>query len=440
VEWPEFCFEKRDDVEEHIFVIGDWGGIFRGAGLAPEPAWDNKRPKVPIIDDRAQIAVAEQMERRANASRPRYILNVGDNFYWGGINADCGAETYTVLESVLPQWDAVFESIYKGPALAGLPWMGVLGNHDYGGYMFTKGWDQAIAYTWGETGRWLTPALYWSTKVHYSDFSVDYLFVDSNVNDAFAPQDQPSHNMCSERNNPPDPTCGSDTGPVSAWDCTMWFMRLWQDQLAWMPKRLEKATGDWRIIVTHFPPEFHREDWSKIAREYSVDLFVTGHRHQQEVSNRDQQMGGAAWIVSGGGGGIVSEGTPTADGNDDQYGFFDLTITRDQIKIEAITHTGILRSTTIVQSSRTTTSSGTGTATATTTPAVTTATTTTTDRQRGRARRYLPRSREEDIPVMSAATGRGRLLHSGAGFTRAGIVWAAALAFAVSGLAWGAQG
>lgn len=27
---------------------------------------------------------------------------------------------------------------------------------------------------------------------------VDYLFVDSNVNDAFAPQDQPSHNMCSE--------------------------------------------------------------------------------------------------------------------------------------------------------------------------------------------------------------------------------------------------
>jgi len=362
IAWPDFCYEDRG-FEEHFFIIGDWGGLYR-PNDEPIPANDGKRPFNQEVDNFAQHFVAREMKNRANRSMPRYILNVGDNFYWGGLNVNCGSPTDSVLEATIPQWDAVFENIYNGPLL-GLPWLGVLGNHDYGGFMFTKGWDQAIAYTWGPKDRWLTPALYWSTSVHYSDFSVDYIFADSNVNDAFNPPDEPVHNMCSLANNPANPTCG-ETGPVSAEDCTMWFMNLWMDQLPWIARVLNGSTADWRIVVTHFPPEYRRDDWVQLVEQYGIDLFVTGHRHQQEVSNRDPTLGNAAWVVSGGGGGITSEGSPMTDGNDDQYGFFDVTISRRQIKLEAISHTGILRSTTIIESVRPTTTATTTTATTTT--------------------------------------------------------------------------
>ncbi|CAK0831651.1 unnamed protein product, partial [Prorocentrum cordatum] len=51
-----------------------------------------------------------------------------------------------------------------------------------------------------------------------------------------------------------------------------------------------------------------------------------------------------AYIISGGGGGITSESEPSADGDDDQYGFMDLTLSKHEIRIEAISHGGQMRS------------------------------------------------------------------------------------------------
>merc|ERR1712113_57252 len=50
-----------------------------------------------------------------------------------------------------------------------------------------------------------------------------------------------------------------------------------------------------------------------------------------------------AWVVSGGGGGVTSEHVPDAGGNDDQYGFMDLTLAQDKLIVDAISHTGVLR-------------------------------------------------------------------------------------------------
>jgi len=355
VAWPDYCFEPRE-LEEHFFIIGDWGGIFQGPGVAPLTAFDNKRPFVEGVDERAQSLVAEQMKIRANVSKPRYLLNVGDNFYWGGVNTMCGESTASVDPSTMAQWRYVFEEVYSGPDLEGKPWLGVLGNHDYGGYMFTQGWDQAIAYTWGPSDRWVTPAQYWSTTVHYSDFSVDYIFVDSNMNDAFPPMADPGHNMCSQLNNPVNATCGV-TGPTSTSDCTTWFARLWEEQIPWMESRLNTSQGDWRVIVTHFPPDYRRDVWARLSETYNIDLIVTGHRHQQELFDRDPMLGNAAWVVSGGGGGITSEGMPREDGDDDMYGFMDVTISKNEMKIEALTHSGILRKTVVLEPSRPTTTS-----------------------------------------------------------------------------------
>jgi len=222
----------------------------------------------------------------------------------------------------------------------------------------------------------VTPAQYWSTKVVYSDFTVDYIFVDSNMNDAFPPEADPGHNMCSERNNPKvNASCGV-TGPTSPWDCTHWFMELWEEQILWMETRLNASTADWKVVVTHFPPDYRREVWARLATQYGIDLIVTGHRHQQELSGRDPELGYAAWAVSGGGGGITSEGMPRVDGQDNQYGFMDVTISKSEMKIESISHSGVVRLSVVVDSWRTTSSTTSATSTTTATNATTSTTST----------------------------------------------------------------
>ncbi|CAE7300628.1 CMD1 [Symbiodinium sp. KB8] len=50
-----------------------------------------------------------------------------------------------------------------------------------------------------------------------------------------------------------------------------------------------------------------------------------------------------AFVVSGGGGGITSEAIPSENGEDDQYGFMDLTVSKHEIKITAVSHGGQIR-------------------------------------------------------------------------------------------------
>ena len=70
------CFEGPQ--EEHVFLIGDWGG--RKPGV-PVSCGLGKPGRVFLhgIDDRAQFLVAQQMSKHAVDTDPRYVLNVGDN-------------------------------------------------------------------------------------------------------------------------------------------------------------------------------------------------------------------------------------------------------------------------------------------------------------------------------------------------------------------------
>eukprot|EP00438_Fugacium_kawagutii_P010847 Skav222091 [mRNA] locus=scaffold2165:217269:221533:- [translate_table: standard] len=168
VAWP--TMKITDDKEHHIYAIGDWGALlgtnpgqmvqYRG-GHSPGPhtmarwrgacdtdtmmgcfagqACPDSCHYSPEIDYRAQVKVADALKKRAQETKPDFFINVGDNFYWGGVNTDCGTPMNKIHPVTAHQFNEIFERVYFGPGVDGIPWLSVLGNHDYGGFQFNKG-------------------------------------------------------------------------------------------------------------------------------------------------------------------------------------------------------------------------------------------------------------------------------------------------------------
>jgi hypothetical protein len=405
----------------HAFIIGDWGGMYGPSGLEAAKHLSHRFERgqgfVPGIDTHPQMLVRDQMKWRAPWSKPDYILNVGDNFYWAGIEDWCGAGDISIQYSNggtgvprVNQFQDIFQNVYNGEGIDGKQWLGVLGNHDYGGWLFNHAWDQMIGYTWSpqSQGRWMTPALYYRSHVRYPDFTVDYYFLDTNVWDALDPHNGSPHNLCGLQHSGGGSHCPG--GLDNPWVCPAWFKDLWQKQKDWLGEVVPLSTADWRIVVTHFPPYFGMWDWKWMVKEYQFDLIVTGHRHSQftrTVGEKSQLiwpdwganaaaagwtdfLDPVSWVVSGGGGGVTSEHAPDWGGNDDQYGFMDLTLSKDNLTVEAISHSGKVRrkvvvehiwnrSTVITTVTTTATTTGTNTTTTTGNSTATTTTGTTTE-------------------------------------------------------------
>jgi len=144
------------------------------------------------LDIIAQDLVAQRMIAKAGDLRkigkaPKFVINVGDNFYPGGIEQHCGVANAGQQASKSKQFAQVFEAMYPVKELGNIEWMSVLGNHDYGGVCYIKAWDQQILYTWSESGRWVMPGQYYSRKVYFKTTTVDFWFLDNNVLDTKAP-------------------------------------------------------------------------------------------------------------------------------------------------------------------------------------------------------------------------------------------------------------
>jgi hypothetical protein len=322
--WPQLCIDKSS---AHFFGIGDWGGIG-----APGDTWTNpgkcvdppaKGRPCTGADKRAQYFVARQMKRVAPTSKPDYVINVGDNFYPGGVLPNCGKDGRS------GQWSNQFDKVYNdaGSPLVGLPWHGVLGNHDYGGTSFDAGWDHQIMETWNRDN-WIMPGQYWSRTVQYQDFAVEYFFLESNYQDGNVPD--PGHLICQG-----DGEClgmNKDT-------CFNDLMKAYVESKNMLEAGLKKSTAEWHIVVTHFPAQsFVGDPWfQQMNEQYGIDLILTGHSHKQHTGNDH----GMQWIITGGGGGVTSDDPPDYPrGNDTAYGFVDFAINRTHLTYDMHTWGG----------------------------------------------------------------------------------------------------
>jgi len=374
VEWPPMFVHGSETM--HFFIIGDWGGldgfidppvggkmVMYDGGNLPGPHVFAHRPSgctdgqmslcfnshgapgtcIPScgynesVDREPQYLVANQMKRHAAKTPPKFILNVGDNFYWGGIPIQCGSQPMAGVHwTTAHMFDTIFRQVYNSPELNNVVWFSVLGNHDYGGWLFTAGWDQQIAFTWHDQ-RWRLPAQYWKQHVAFPEqsFTIDILLTDSNVEDAVDPAARPTTNICGCQHNSPGSSCASVGGPVSMADCPMYFAKLWQEQIVWVEKQLKASQATWQVIVTHFPCGHQPAWYNRLHVEFGLDFLVTGHTHIQHTI----QLGGLLCVISGGGGGILSESASHGD-DSNSYGFYDATINRTHLVVESINFAG----------------------------------------------------------------------------------------------------
>lgn len=391
IEWPAICL---DESVTRFFTIGDWGGVCgwnqdnvclpdRKPNMCicgPDCADKGKPCPMPnknrgaanhAIDGIAQRLVSERMLARQkqliqDKSPARFIVNVGDNFYPGGLDYHCGLEDKS---NTSPQFQQIWKAMYR-EELQDLEWWSVLGNHDYGGVCYIKGWDQQIFFTWNDP-KWVMPGQYWRRTVQYANFKADFFFIDGNIYDTTTGTDE-GHNLCSHTSNPGAhcelnvyPGDGANcaaTGPHSQPECQAWFKQLWKDNFNWLKAGLHASDAEWQFVVSHYPASYNIDEasapvtWSKFLDPMGVDLYISGHTHEQTVHYMEQgpaDFGKTAWVITGGGGGITTMDYPHTDGDDDQYGFMEVALSLEKLNITAYSHGGVnnrtvVRSTTSV--------------------------------------------------------------------------------------------
>lgn len=391
VVWPTLCV---DNAHEAVWLgLGDWGGMCGFNGATCQDGVVNKdckyeyhesalpgqpclfalpdRVQNPKLEGNMQQRISGLMSKRNDdlkkkGTPPQFIVNAGDNFYPGGVDVHCGQAD--VAEHTKTQFEYVWHRVYKGELTERMEWMGVLGNHDYGGVCYFKGWDQQILYTYSTpNSKWLTPGQYWMRSIQYKNMKMDFFFVDGSWSDTKS-GGAPTRSLicqngkgdtgayCEAKFYPgPGATCPG-TGPYNDENCENWFTTLWSQQYKWLMDKVPGSDADWQIVVTHYPGSTglghagtDRIDWREWGPKFGIDLIISGHKHYQRIYKGGLQDDIELWdkgtvsVVTGGGGGITSDnpGALSPEGNDDAYGFMEFHATLEEIKITAWSHGGL---------------------------------------------------------------------------------------------------
>eukprot|EP01061_Rhynchopus_euleeides_P023361 TRINITY_DN38052_c0_g1_i1.p1 TRINITY_DN38052_c0_g1~~TRINITY_DN38052_c0_g1_i1.p1 ORF type:complete len:338 (+),score=136.08 TRINITY_DN38052_c0_g1_i1:42-1055(+) len=245
--------------EPFSFVsIGDWGG----AGLGD-------------YHETAELRVAQQFQKTAAAVNSKFIVNVGDNFYY------CGVKDVNDT-----QFQTDFENVFTSTEMQ-RKWYSSLGNHDYGYNV-----DAQLQYKSPANNRWYLPARYYSERVELGSGNyMTMIFLDSNPCVNAYRSDNPSGW---------DP-CSGKYGDCP--DCKFHDNIIAQDcgaQLTWFEDQMANAPADdWLVIVGHhLAHEMNNADFVAVMQKYGFHMYLNGHQHELNTYTVD---GVGNYITTGAG-------------------------------------------------------------------------------------------------------------------------------------------
>eukprot|EP01012_Entosiphon_sulcatum_P065816 TRINITY_DN94818_c0_g1_i1.p2 TRINITY_DN94818_c0_g1~~TRINITY_DN94818_c0_g1_i1.p2 ORF type:complete len:323 (-),score=61.20 TRINITY_DN94818_c0_g1_i1:84-1031(-) len=227
-----------------FFSLGDWGGQTVSAPIKA-----------------SQTAVAAQMAAQAAHLKPKFVINVGDNFYDNGVTSTTD-----------PLWKTDFQDVYNAAGLQ-VPWYSILGNHDYG-------LNPGCQTEYKADSRWVMPSRYFTQK----EGDITFVFLDTNPCIKAYRSTSPSGW---------DPNTTQFHENIVAQDC--------QTQVTWLNAELAKVPkSDFLIIVGHHPVyDIDEFDFPPLLEKYGVDLYICGHNHMLELYHIDNSP--LDHIISGAG-------------------------------------------------------------------------------------------------------------------------------------------
>lgn len=303
----------------------------------------------------------------SNSSSPSdCVFLCRDNFYWTGIN-DKTDQSYRFTNT--------FETKFSDTSLTDIPWVNVMGNHDYGGASFIceGGCADSAAIVAGLKNKFSLQAEYkspnsdrWIMKDHFyvhsikddaSGVSIDIFNMDTNDADSHGAQqiccqcygyakgdDSKCKNVARG-----DAVCAGGSGEM--FDACMKQLNAWgEESRTQLAEQVKASKATWKVVNTHYSPYNHysadRQDmWKELLDGLDVQVWINGHTHGEK---HDYANIGVHFIENGAGGGILNEAAsgipPYVDyiekvwsyGNHD-YGFFELSASEEWMKIRFLT-------------------------------------------------------------------------------------------------------
>ncbi|CAI5742051.1 unnamed protein product [Hyaloperonospora brassicae] len=362
--------ETTDPLTETYSVsalaIGDWGRTIAKTG----GSCCARRKSFTVLDYNAMEYVSILLGQAAGALQPRpsVVIGHGDNFYWDGLHG---------LTDQAYRFQQTFEDKYDAPSLTGVPWVNVMGNHDYGGASFvcTNG-EQAVEcgstsellaalddkfalqsqYVSPQDNRWLLPDHFYvhSIASPSSNVTVDIFNLDTNDADSHGAQQICC--QCYGYSGKDDGSCENVKrgdrlcagGDHTMFDACMDKLQAWgADSRQKLVNAAKASNATWKIVNTHYSPYNHyapgpAEKWRKLLDGLGIQLFMYGHTHGEK---HDYSAFKTHFIENGAGGGIQNESPsgipPYAQDYVENvwaaghypYGFFSLTLSPTWLKV-----------------------------------------------------------------------------------------------------------